>query len=313
MTCGYSLVVSVPKRVLVPLGIAVAGLSGTLAHRGHTLNDASRHETAAVTELLVMPSGEALKVGSLGMETHLADLLWVRTVLTFGERWEAEPDPAWQEWLARMIEAITVLDPTWRTPYFYGGVMLRVTGDHEGSNRILLRGHEALPDDYFFPFAIGMSHYLEFDDAEAAYEWLNKAAVLPGAPSWYRLAATGFVVKSNQRQTAIRFLREELAQTSDPDLREPLENKLKSLMHDELSERLGGLRDAWEEEHPGPLLRVEQLVGPSGIESLPLDPLGGEWVIDVDNSIVSSVVAADRARKARWRERRMLKAISPRP
>lgn len=288
------------------VAVAVAAAGAAVAHRGHVVNDAVRHETSAAVELLVMPSGESLRIASMGYAVHLADLFWVRTVLTFGERFSEDPNPDWQLWLTRMIEAVTTLDPQWRTPYFYGGTMLKVTGAVEGSNVIFEKGHAALPDDYFFPFAIGMNHYLGLGDAETAAVWVKRAAERPDAPGWYAAAARGFIVESSQRPVAIRFLREELALATDPELRAPLESKLRGLMYLELEDQFVTLAAAYQVRHGRPPSTPEDLIEPGGIAELPGDPLGGTWAIDVDGAIRSDVQIADLARRALARERYML-------
>jgi len=116
-------------------------------------------------------------------------------------------------------------------------------------------------------------------------------------------------VESNQRRTAIRFLREELEQTTDPDLAEPLEAKLERLMHDEISDHFEELKQTWEDERGEELERPEQLIGSGGLAELPVDPLGGEWVRDVSGAIVSTQVQAEAADRALRRERHMLTSV----
>ncbi len=294
------------RAALVVLGLGVAVAGAAVAHFGHVRNDAVRHETSAAVELLMVPSGEALDVGSLGYAVHLADLMWVRSVLMFGERFAEEPDPDWQQWLARMLDAVTVLDPQWRTPYFYGGSMLRVTGDVDASTALFEKGHAALPDDFFFPFAIGMNYYLDKEDPVQAAEWVQRAAGLPGAPKWYRAAARGFLIESAQRQVAIRFLREELELTTDPELREPLEARLLGLMHEEMVDKFDGLIATFQELHGRPPAEPRELLQVTDLPDLPPDPLGGTWTVDVDGRIRSTVDVEDLTRRARDRERQML-------
>ena len=78
--------------------------------------DHTRHERVMDTTLLYPPSGEQMRVVSTGQEEPLADLLWVRTVLVFGERFDVSSGDQWTTWLEQMILATTTLDPTWRTP-----------------------------------------------------------------------------------------------------------------------------------------------------------------------------------------------------
>jgi len=289
------------RSTLITLAIATAGAG--LAHSAQNLADPVRWDTNLESELMFMPSGDALRVASSGFAQQLGDLLWVRAILTFGDRW-GTPEEDWAEWLVRMIQAITRLDPQWRTVYFYGGVMLRVVGDVDASTEIFKAGHEALPEDYFFPFAIGMNYYLYKDDAFEAGRWLKIAAELPGAPGWYAKSARMFVVKTTQRQVALRHLDEELAATSDPNLREFLEHQRAILLHDGYAEALLPAIEAYEERTGAPPRALAELIE-AGIvkEGFPADPLGEQWVVDVGGDIVSSVIVAEREETARATER----------
>ena len=64
-------------RFLVPLVLGGA----LLAHTGQRAADAARNDVDAEVELMFIPSGQALRVASLGWRVHVADLLWLRSVL----------------------------------------------------------------------------------------------------------------------------------------------------------------------------------------------------------------------------------------
>ncbi len=289
-------------KLLVPLVLGGA----LLAHTGQRAADSVRKDVDAEVELMFIPSGQALSVASLGWRVHVADLLWLRSVLTFGTRWGEDPSPLWQEWLARMLLAVSELDPTWRTLYTYGGLMLKVTEAYEQSTEIFLRGAEQLPEDHFLLFSAGMNYYLYLDDPQRAYDLIKEAAERPGAPGWYKGAARAFVVKTSQRKVAIRFLKEELEQTDDPELRESLARHLANELHALRSEEIERARTAWEEGSGQVLEDLQMLVGAGLLESLPADPLGGRWVIDMDGIVRSSVAAKTEAAHALRYERGLL-------
>jgi tetratricopeptide (TPR) repeat protein len=260
------------------------------------------------TELLFAPSGEVLRVASLGYEDAMASLLWLRVVLTFGERWQEAPNQSWQEWMGKVILAISELDPGWRTLYTYGGLMLKVTENYELSTEIMELGAERLPSDHFLPFSIGMNYFLYLDDVDQAYTWINRASEKEGAPTWYRGAARAFVAQRAQRGVAIRFLEEELAATTDEELQESLNRHLSELQHEQWVEELGKIHARLSEEGVV-VLSPEDLVAPGAAPFLPQDPLGGEWVLDVDGVVRSSVAAESEWDHARRYERGLLEAL----
>ncbi|MCB9792963.1 MAG: hypothetical protein H6741_09570 [Alphaproteobacteria bacterium] len=284
---------------------------GSLAlHQGQVMADEARlaHRDIA-QEMLFAPDGEVLRVASLDHHVHVADLLWVRTVLEFGANYDAAPDPAWGQWLIESIEGITELDPRWRTPYFFGGVMLRLVGEIDASTEIFKRGAEALPEDPFFPFSVGMNYYMHHGDPEEAARWVEMAAERPKAPDWYKVAAVSFRQNARQRPQAIRYLQEELASTQDDNMREELERRIAELVHEELVERFAQAAEAHTQRTGAPPERPADLVGSGLLRQLPADPLGGEWVVDIDGQIRSSVDAERRAALDLRIERAMLRSM----
>ncbi len=285
--------------------LLIAALAGVLAHLCQRRVDSQRFDAAAATEILYLPSGPSLRVGAMGYHEPLADLMWLRAVLLFGDRHGRDPDPAWGHWLAGMIDAINVLDPSWRTPYHYGGMMLRVCGNVDASDRVFTAAMEAMPDDHFFPFAIGMNHYLVRDDAQEAVKWIQRAAEIPGSPSWYRVAAAGIMARKDMRAMAIRFLEEQRDSTTDEGLRAVLQLKLSKLFHEEYAEQLAELQQRFRQARGRDLASLQELVQ-AGVR-LPPDPLGGEWILAPDGVIRSTVQEEEEAQRARDAERSFLR------
>ena len=257
--------------------------------------DHTRHERQLDTTLLFPPDGEQLRMLATGQEEPLSDLLWVRTVLVFGERYNVETGGQWTLWLEQMILATTTLDPTWRTPYFYGGVMLRVADDLDGSNAVFEKATRNLPQDWFFPFSIGMNAYLYQHDRVTASTWLKKAAVLPGAPGWYAAAAAAMGVETGGRKAAMAYLKGVLESTKDPGIRDATDFQLRRLQHDELVETWAEACRRYREEHDHPLERPEDL-SRLGF-ALPENPRGDAWVVGRDG-----VVRSKGAEQEHWRE-----------
>ncbi len=292
------------RSAAVSLFIALVGAG--VVHTSQLQTDAVRRDVDLENELMFMPSGEALRVAASGFEQQIGDLLWIRAILIFGEEWGGMNEER-SEWLVRMIQAVAKLDPQWRTTYYYGGVMLRVVGDVDASTEVFTAGHEALPDDYFFPFAIGMNFYLHKDDPFEAGRWLKIAAGLPKAPEWYAKSARMFVVQKTQRSVALRHLDEELAASSDPNLREYLEEQKARLLHDGYVEALMPAIAEYEEREGRRPTALQDLIDLGVVkQGFPPDPLGGQWVMDITGEIVSDLEVEDREELARATERQLL-------
>lgn len=294
----------------LPIAAPLILLAGAgLAHVSQRAADDARRDGDVSQEILLVPNGEVIRVASMDYHLHVADVLWIRTVLGFGEWFYAEMDPGWIEWLQVSIDAVTALDPDWRTPYFYGGVMLRVVGAIDASTAVFTEGAEAMPDDPFFPFSVGMNHYLHDHDPEQAAYWLERAAALPGAPEWYRVAAVAMRERRQERPQAIRYLREEIDNTADPRLRAVLEARLARLVHEEYVDRFEDMRQQFIAQRGAAPEAPEDLVAPGFLKALPEDPLREGWVVDVDGRIRSAAAARDREDAARKAARRMLQYV----
>lgn len=269
-------------QTAAPFVFMAAGFG--LSMVAHQQVDAARAADEG-TQRVFIPSGEALRVTSLGYHTVLADILWIRAVLSFADIY-ANVNPEDAQWLGAMLDSIATLDPKWRTIYFHGGSMLRVIEDVDGSDALYQRGAEALPDEPYFEFSLAMNAYLYRQDTEAAAIHLDRAASIPGAPAWYRSASAGFMSNSGQRKAAIKYLQEQYESTTDPSVQDSLREKLKSLIHDEYADQITAMRDQ------------RGAVPISELGALPADPFEEGWVVSAEGDVVSARIERDREEKA---------------
>jgi hypothetical protein len=285
------------KRLLVLAALPFLGGFG--AHHFQRATDPGRWAQERELRTVFVPSPEATKVASMGFNMVIADLLWIRAVLLFVDFLEADSDDG-VYWTRTVLKTVGTLDPAWRTPFFYGGGMLRLLGNIEGSDEIFSDGMKAFPQDAYFPFSLAMNAYLHHKDLEMAVEYLQKAAGMPGAPRWYRSAAAEFISRQGRRATAMLYLKEQIQNANSERERVLLDNKYKSLQHEEESEILQDRQQKWETFHGRTLESVKSLA------PLPPDPLGGEWIVAVDGKVRSSVDDLAVARRTRNEERAIL-------
>lgn len=278
-------------------GLALAAFGG-VAHTSHRRVDELRFAPDARPDR-VAPDGQVLAVASLGQRVLVGDLLWVRTILAFADIYET-PDPLSVSWVRSMVDAVIVLDPQWRTSYFYGGTLMRVLGDIDSSDRVFRAGHAALPNDPFFPFSIGMNAYLHRDDIEGAAPWLAKAAELPGAPAWYRAALAGLMEEGGTRRAALDYLDRQLQEDQKPQVRKALVEKRRALLHDELVDRITEHRGRFQRRFGRDIRDISEL------GDLPDDPYQVGWVLAPDGVIRSQFREDFLRQKAVADERQML-------
>ncbi len=283
----------------------VSILGAALAAWAQPRADATRHARNLAQARVFLPDPTATKLAASGFENALASLIWLRAGLVYGAEVEvggrapADLTP----WFEGMVRTANALDPKWRTPYFYGGLLLRAAGDLPGSDRILEAGAAAFPQDWFFPANRAMNAYLHEDDPAAAAVWMARAAELPGAPFWYRASAAGMKEKSGERDGAIRFLEEELAHTADPYVRQDMERSLRRLRHN-------ALVTAWEGACRAAAREGQRLQRPDDLAALgfalPENPRGDAWVVGRDGVVRSATSELERARRAAMAERALV-------
>lgn len=281
--------------VVAALGVAVAQPAVDATRRARNIDNA----------LLFVPDGAQVRAASTGFEEVAADILWIRAVLVFGERFDTASGEEWTTWLRRMIRAVNTLDPRWRTAYFYGGALLRVAGDIEGSTLVFRDGADAIPGDAVFPFSVGMNAYLYDNDPESAAAWLERAAVVPGAPAWYAAAAAAMHQKAGARSTAIDYLRETIRTSPSEAVREDAKRQLGRVIHTEMVESWKQACLDYRAGHGHRLRSPDQLAELIG-RPLPANPRGDAWVVGSDGVVRSEGAERERVTKLRGSEVRLV-------
>jgi len=284
-------------RTLILIALPFAGAIG--AHQFQVRTDPDRWAQTEDLRPIFVPSPQATKVSSMGFDMVVADLFWIRTVLLFVD-FLAEESEDGAAWTRTVLKTVVELDPKWRTPFFYGGSMLRLLNDIEGSDEIFSEAVEAFPEDPYFPFSLAMNAYMYHNDLDRAVGHLQHAAALPRAPRWYRNAAAEFISRRGQRKAALLYLKEQLNNANSDRERALVDAKYKSLLYEQVSEAVESIQADVEERLGVPIDHIDQM-GP-----LPPDPLGGEWFVAEDGVVRSSVQDPVVARRAKLTERAIL-------
>jgi len=230
------------------VGVAtLAAVEGLRARSMAHLQATQRYE-----DVYYVPPPHWLPVMSLGFDRALADLLWIRALLYFGEEVEHRGDV---EHAYDYADAILALDPDFRRVYRWIAMaaMYRPGGftiaDVRRGIDYLELGVERFPDDGELAWDLGASlaHELapHLEDPEEKREARRRgvahmqAAARRGAgPPWLVLSNASQLLRLGQTEQAIRHLEEMYASVDDPDVRRGIERRLAELRSQAAAEAL---------------------------------------------------------------------------
>ena len=196
--------------------------------------------TQRYEDVYYLPPAHWLPVLSLGHDEALADLLWMRALIYFG-------DELGHQGLVRHVfdyaDAILALDPDFRKAYRWVGMAGMyhageiTVDDLRRSVSYLERGARRFPDDGEMAWDCGASLAFELaprvtDEAEKrelrarGVEHMQTAARLGAGPDWLVLTNATQLRRLGRTEQAIRHLEEMYATVRDPDTKAEIGRQL---------------------------------------------------------------------------------------
>jgi len=218
--------------------------------------------------ILWLRSGEAAKRLALGFDMIVSDVYWIRTLQHFGEERLSPPGHVrTYALLYPLLDLTTTLDPYFSIAYRFGSIFLGEPypggpGRPDLAIALLQKGLAAQPGKWQYMQDLGFVYYWHMRDYRSAASWFQRAADVPGAPSWLRPLAAVTLAEGGHRD-ASRALFEQLAQSEEPWLSSSAKLRLAQLDAMEIIEAWGRIRR-------------ERGVAPP----LPMDPSGTPFVFD---------------------------------
>jgi len=203
----------------------------------------------------------------LGYQAIGADVYWMRALQHFGEERLSPPQHRrTYALLYPLLDLTTTLDPYFSIAYRFGAIFLGEPypggpGRPDLAIALLQKGLAAQPNKWQYLMDLGFVHYWHMHDYKAAAANFERAASMPGAPSWLRPMAAVTLAEGGQRRSS-RALWEQLAQSEEDWLRNAARLRLAQLDAMDIMDAWRHARDAG--ARPG----------------IPLDPTGVPFVID---------------------------------
>jgi len=245
-------------------------------------------------QLTYLPSGDYLRMASLGYRELAADLLWLQTIQVMGKQKLSEEDG---HRLYEALDRITTIDPKFVRAYEAGGHALCILVVlPEESNRLLKKGIQHNPLEWKLPFILGINYYFELGDDEKAAEAMALASRLPGAPEGLVRFAAKLFVTAKSPQQAVELLAKVHEETSDENARKMLEIRLKESIVERDLQILEEAIGQYQANYLRLPQQLENLVGPGLLRGLPKEPFGGRYLYEPTTGIVRSSEVSERMR-----------------
>jgi len=187
------------------------------------------------SDVFVLPAPGAARMLAAGFTEAAADAVWARSLVYHGEKFAKKLDP---KNLHAYLDALTTLDPMFRSPYAWSGYAVPFAhwsgvpqpADLDYAVRLLRLGLDRFPNDPELHGILGYQLYYELPrwvkDPEVVLrarvegaEHLRRQAQLGGGPPWLVLSAATALEKLNLDDLAARHLEQSAYAIDDPDLR----------------------------------------------------------------------------------------------
>lgn len=247
-----------------------------------------------INQLAQLPPGEHLKPAMLGYHQLAADMLWLQLVQVIGKKQNTAEE---YDWIYHALDVMTTLDPQYTYAYYVGGIVLTDIGNRpELSNKILEKGHKENPTVWNIPFLLGYNYYFLLRDSRKGAEYISRAAQAPGSPAYLPGLATRMYAEAGNPDTALVFLEARLRETRDPAMQEFYVNRMKQVMIERDIQLLEQKVEIYRSRYRMQPDTLGDLVRGGVLPSLPLEPFGGEYRLDVSTGQISSSTHPERLR-----------------
>jgi len=244
----------------------------------------------------LVPEPGLAKLLSLGFHSLASDLFWIQTLQAVGgSRIEVTGSgkrvAAYTDYVGKLIDVTTTLDPWVVTPYHAAAVFLVDREESvEKANRLLKRSIAHHPDDWREYYYLGFNHFYYLEENDRAQVLIDKAAHLPGSPTYLpRLAARLGTELGDSLLVAESFLHE-MYRGAEGLAKEQYEKALLEIQTEQLARLLDVAREEFKRRNGRDIGAVDELVSGSSpvLDRLPEDPNGKGWTLQPETGVIVS-------------------------
>ena len=243
-----------------------------------------RHKKEGID--IIVPSGQYMKVAVLGYNNVIADLYYLKAHQYVGTQEVRKADfPQ----LYPIIDLVTDLDPKFLSPYLFGGLALSLQGLHvDESILILKKAYKMDPNVWQTAFYLGFNYFYYLQEYETAAKYISKAASQPGAPGYFGPLVASLYAESKRADLAIDFLKELKETTKDEDAKKDIEARIIVAEVTRDAQILEDAIERFKKKYNKMPATLDDLTKKGIIDSIPIEPNGGYYFIDLKTGEVKS-------------------------
>jgi tetratricopeptide (TPR) repeat protein len=245
---------------IIAVALLLAALAGVWSLRGRAMDQYL--ETQAYEDIYYLPPPSWLQVMSLGYRRALADLIWLRALIYFGDEFE---NRGAVKHVFNYGESMLALDPDFRRVYRWVGVaaVYTPTGSPtefiERAIDVLRRGVARFPDDGQLAWDAGATIMYELlphlpkDDPDRerlrteGNEHMMAAARLGAGPDWLVITNATALRKLGEKERELRHLEEMYALVRDPAVKAQIRIRLSQLQDEAYAEAFRRVNEEFEQ------------------------------------------------------------------
>ncbi|UCF69727.1 MAG: hypothetical protein JSW49_05835 [candidate division WOR-3 bacterium] len=240
--------------------------------------DAERTPHELVGELMYFPSGYAVRALSMGFQTPLADIVWLRFIQYYGEHRLSDTR---YDLMHHILDILTTLDPRFTYAYTLGGLMLiHDAARPDQAQKLLQKGMRQNPEEWRLPFMYAFMNYIFTKDYRTAKTYFGISAQKPNAPDMpKRWLAFVTYLKLGDLKTALSLWVDFYNGTDNPEEKQIAETYIKNIkmkMDIQFLNAAVGKFIATFGRKPSIL---SELVTFGIAESIPVEPHGGSYYL----------------------------------
>jgi tetratricopeptide (TPR) repeat protein len=268
------------RLAVIGAGLVGIGLAAGVLHA----KEATFPLPPVEERLLYLQSGKTADRLMLTFDALAADVYWIRTIQSYGRDLKNKTRANRFELVQPLLELTTTLDPHFLIAYRFGAVFLAMEppngpGRPDQAIALLEKGLVADPTRWQLAHDIGFVHFLYTGDFREAADWFERAAAMPGAPSWLGPLAATTRAGGGDRAGARQMLADMLT-SPDAYIRRAAERTLAQL---DALDRIDAATDAvakYRERVGHAPTGWTDLIGAGFLPGVPVDPTGVPFLID---------------------------------
>ncbi|MCX5758492.1 MAG: hypothetical protein NTU83_08310 [Candidatus Hydrogenedentes bacterium] len=285
------------RRILMAVLAVVVGFTCITGVQRHL--DAMRARDRS-EQLPYLPNERLLNHFCAGMDSIVADFLWLKCVQYTAEHFHSDQQFTWLNHMANMIAR---LDPYNVAACHYLAMFLAtLKADDNASIELLQRGMRNNPFAYELPYEIAMTYLInrreQPDSAVQAAKYLGMAVETGHAPPFVLEAAQVLQGEHNLFDVE-RSMWQHTRDSGDAFMRELAERKLTELDLRVACTQLDKAVEMYRQRHGQPPKTIADLVAGGILADAPRDPLGGRFFIDAAGHAQDTTVLDERTKRFR--------------